>query len=34
MTMTGSGPVMTWLDRCVGYVNSKGGWYEAASVPD
>jgi hypothetical protein len=27
MTMTGSGPVMTWLDRCVGYVNSKGGWY-------
>jgi hypothetical protein len=26
MTMTGSGPVMTWLDRCVGYVNSKGGW--------
>jgi hypothetical protein len=27
MTMTGSGPVMTWLDRCVGYVNSKSGWY-------
>jgi hypothetical protein len=24
--MTGSSPVMTGLDRCVWYVNSKGGW--------
>ena len=27
MTMTGSSPVMTGLDRCVRYVNSQGGWY-------
>jgi hypothetical protein len=27
MKMTGSSPVMTGLDRCVQYVNSKGGWY-------
>jgi hypothetical protein len=27
MKMTGSSPVMTTLDRCVRYVNSKGGWY-------
>jgi hypothetical protein len=33
MTMTGSGPVMTWLDRCVGSVNSKGGWYDTLSPP-
>jgi hypothetical protein len=25
MKMTGSSPVMTGLDRCVQYVNSKGG---------
>jgi len=25
--MTGSSPVMTGRDRCVGYVKSKGGWY-------
>jgi hypothetical protein len=27
MKMTGSGPVMTGLDHCVRFVNSKGGWH-------
>jgi hypothetical protein len=27
MEMAGRAPTMTWLDRCVQYVNSKGGRY-------
>ena len=30
MEMAGSSPAMTWLDRCVWYVNNQGGWYDAA----
>ncbi len=28
MKMTGSSPVMTALEHCARYVNSKGGWYK------
>ena len=28
MEMAGSSPAMTWLDRCVWYVNNQGGWYD------
>jgi hypothetical protein len=31
MQMTGSSPVMTGLDRCARYVNSKGAWYKMLS---
>ena len=30
MEMAGPSPTMTWLDRCVWYVNNQGGWYDAA----
>jgi hypothetical protein len=32
MKMTGSSPVMTGLDHCVPYVNSKGGWYYSKAL--
>jgi hypothetical protein len=32
MKMTGSSPVMTGLDRCVRYVNSKGEQYDTAKI--
>jgi hypothetical protein len=32
MKMTGSSPVMTGLDHCVQYVNSKGGWHQWSFV--
>ena len=31
--ITGSSPVMTGMDRCVRYVNSKGPWYQAPKIP-
>ncbi len=32
MKMTGSSPVMTGLDHCVRYVNSKRGWHYTAGA--
>jgi hypothetical protein len=31
--MTGSSPVMTGLDRCMRYLNIKGGWYNTQRGP-